>query len=91
MVSFDLIQIGKSDPGAQAVRSSLQAAESACPGIALELALAIINKTELNISLDEALLRLQGSTDEIEGIELSYVYGSIVSGFCSESAKRGLK
>jgi len=64
-----LTQMGKSDPSAQAVRSALQAAESSCPGIALDLAMAIVKRSELNVSLDEALLRLQGSTDEVETSE----------------------
>ena len=54
---------------AQSIRSSLQGAEAASPGIALELALAIISKSELDISLDEALLRLQGNNDEYEASE----------------------
>jgi len=61
-----LTQLGKQDPTAQSVRSALQQAESSCPGITLELAMTIIKRSELNVGLEEALLRLQGSSDEIE-------------------------
>jgi len=64
-----LTQLAKSDPVGQALRSALQAADGSSPGIALELALAIIKKSDLDISLDEALLRLQGNNDEYEASE----------------------
>lgn len=57
----------KSDPAAPGVRNALAAAEASCPGISLELTLAIIKKSELNVGLNEAILRLQGSPDDNEG------------------------
>jgi len=64
-----LSQISKSDPAAAVVRNALSSAEASCPGLSLELALAIIKKSELNVSLNEAILRLQGSPDETETSE----------------------
>lgn len=59
--------MSKTDSAAPAVRNALAAAEASSPGIALELTLAIIKKTELNVGLNEAILRLQGSPDDNEG------------------------
>jgi len=61
-----LSQMAKSEPAAASVKSALSKAESACPGISLELTLAIIQKSEMNVSLNEAILRLQGTPDEAE-------------------------
>jgi hypothetical protein len=58
----------KADSTAASVKNALGAAEAACPGISLELTMAIIKKSELNVSLNEAILRLQGTPDEAEGI-----------------------
>lgn len=62
--------MSKSDSSAPGVRNALAAAEASCPGISLELTLAIIKKSELNVGLNEAILRLQGSPDDNEGIIL---------------------
>lgn len=59
--------MSKSDSAAPGVRNALAAAEASCPGISLELTLAIIKKSELNVGLNEAVLRLQGSPDDNEG------------------------
>ncbi|CAL8127371.1 unnamed protein product [Orchesella dallaii] len=64
-----LTQMSKSDPAAPGVRNALAAAEASCPGISLELTLAIIKKSELNVGLNEAILRLQGTPDDNEASE----------------------
>lgn len=69
----------KSDPAAPGVRNALAAAEASCPGISLELALAIIKKSELNVGLNEAILRLQGTPDDHEGIAIRVRLLNVIS------------
>jgi len=64
--------MGKSDSAASAVKNALADAEAACPGISLELSMAIIKKSELNVSLNESILRLQGTPDDAEGWAFYY-------------------
>jgi len=70
-----LTQMSKSDHAAPGVRNALAAAEASCPGISLELTLAIIKKSELNVGLNEAILRLQGTPDDNETSEFRTTRG----------------
>jgi len=61
-----LTQMGKSDSVSQSVRNKLSAAEQSSPGVCLDLILTILKKSELNVSIHESILRLQGSVDDAE-------------------------
>ncbi|XP_063700696.1 programmed cell death protein 10 [Culicoides brevitarsis] len=54
----------------QTLRAALLKAEQSQPGVAHDLVMGIIRKTELNnVNINEALLRLQGSVSETDLIE----------------------
>lgn len=53
----------------QTLRAALSKAEQTHPGLSYDLLLGIIRKGELNVNLNEAILRLQGSVTDVDLIE----------------------
>lgn len=65
-----LTQLEQRDVAAsQTMRAALSKAEQGHPGLSYELVMGIIRKGELNVNLNETILRLQGSVTEMELIE----------------------
>uniref|UniRef100_A0A0K8TNV9 Putative programmed cell death protein n=1 Tax=Tabanus bromius TaxID=304241 RepID=A0A0K8TNV9_TABBR len=65
-----LSQLERRDVAAsQTLRAALSKAEQTHPGLSYDLVMGIIRKGELNVNLNEAILRLQGSVTEIDLIE----------------------
>ncbi|CAD7079774.1 unnamed protein product [Hermetia illucens] len=65
-----LSQLERRDVAAsQTLRAALSKAEQAHPGLSYDLVMGIIRKGELNVNLNEAILRLQGSVTEVDLIE----------------------
>ncbi|XP_066593120.1 programmed cell death protein 10 [Prorops nasuta] len=54
---------------AQALRAALSKAENTCPGITHDFILGIIRRAELNIDMNESVLRLQGAASDYDVIE----------------------
>lgn len=52
---------------AQTLRTALTKAEQSHPGITHDLILGIIRKGELNVNMNESILRLQGATTDSDG------------------------
>lgn len=52
---------------AQTLRSALSKAESSYPGITYDLVLGIVRKSDLNIDMNESVLRLQGTASDCDG------------------------
>ncbi|KAF3426469.1 hypothetical protein E2986_04598 [Frieseomelitta varia] len=54
---------------AQTLRTALLKAEKSHPGIAHDLILGIIRRAELDLDMNESVLRLQGAASDYDGIE----------------------
>lgn len=52
---------------AQTLRTALSKAENAHPGITYDLVLGIVRRAELNLDMNESVLRLQGSASDCDG------------------------
>lgn len=52
---------------AQTLRAALSKAESSHPGIMHDLILGIIRRAELNLDMNESVLRLQGAASDYDG------------------------
>lgn len=52
---------------AQTLRTALLKAENSHPGITLDLILGIIQRAELNLDMNESVLRLQGAASDYDG------------------------
>lgn len=50
----------------QQLRAALTKAEQSHPGVAFDLVMGIIRKTDLNVDINESILRLQGSISETD-------------------------
>ncbi|CAO1322275.1 unnamed protein product [Diamesa serratosioi] len=62
-----LLQLEKRDlVASQTLRAALQKAEQSNPGLTYELVRGIINKGNLNVNMNESILRLQGSANETD-------------------------
>lgn len=53
---------------AQTLRTALLKAENSHPGITHDLILGIIRRAELNLDMNESVLRLQGTASDYDGI-----------------------
>ncbi|KAL5285465.1 PDCD10 family protein [Megaselia abdita] len=63
-------QLERRDVGcAQTLRAAFSKAEQTQPGLCYELVLGIIKKAELNVNINEAILRLQGQISEPDLVE----------------------
>ncbi|XP_029052709.1 programmed cell death protein 10 Ccm3 [Osmia lignaria lignaria] len=54
---------------AQTLRTALLKAENSHPGITLDLILGIIQRAELNLDMNESVLRLQGAASDYDVVE----------------------
>lgn len=52
---------------AQTLRAALTKAESSHPGITYDLIMGIIRRAELNLDMNESVLRLQGAASDYDG------------------------
>lgn len=52
---------------AQTLRAALSKAESSHPGITHDLIVGIIRRAELNLDMNESVLRLQGAASDYDG------------------------
>lgn len=52
---------------AQTLRAALSKAESSHPGIMYDLIMGIIRRAELNLDMNESVLRLQGAASDYDG------------------------
>lgn len=60
---------------AQTIRAALSKAESSHPGITYDLIMGIIRRAELNLDMNESVLRLQGTASDYDGkISFLYIY-----------------
>lgn len=59
---------------AQTLRTALSKAESAHPGITHDLILGIMRRAELNLDMNESVLRLQGAASDYDGQTNKYFY-----------------
>lgn len=50
----------------QTLRAALLKCEQSQPGVAYDLVMGIIRKTDLNVNINESILRLQGSVSETD-------------------------
>lgn len=67
MIIIFTLQLERHDVVAsQTLRAALLKAEQSQPGVAYDLVMGIIRKTELNVNINESLLRLQGSVSETD-------------------------
>lgn len=65
-LNFDL-QLERRDVAAsQTLRSALTKAEQAHPGLSYDIVMGILKKGDLNVNLNESILRLQGSACETD-------------------------
>lgn len=58
---------------AQTICAALSKAESSHPGITHDLILGIIRRAELNLDMNESVLRLQGAASDYDGITYFYI------------------
>jgi len=63
---------------AQTLRAALWKAESSHPGITHDLIMGIIRRAELNLDMNESVLRLQGAASDYDG-ECSITRGHTVT------------
>lgn len=63
---------------AQTIRAALSKAENSHPGITYDLILGIIRRAELNLDMNESVLRLQGAASDYDG-KLFHVKTNFVS------------
>lgn len=61
---------------AQTLRAALSKAESSHPGITYDLIMGIIRRAELNLDMNESVLRLQGAASDYDG-NVKYLYTEI--------------
>ncbi|EGI57875.1 PREDICTED: programmed cell death protein 10 isoform X1 [Acromyrmex echinatior] len=54
---------------AQTLRAALSKAESSHPGITYDLIMGIIRRAELNLDMNESVLRLQGTASDYDAVE----------------------
>lgn len=59
---------------AQTLRAALSKAESSHPGITHDLILGIIRRAELNLDMNESVLRLQGAASDYDGKQYINMY-----------------
>lgn len=63
---------------ARTLRDALSKAENTYPGITHDLILGIIRRTELNLDMNESVLRLQGAASDYDGelrlINCTHIY-----------------
>lgn len=59
---------------AQTLRTALSKAESSHPGITHDLIMGIIRRAELNLDMNESVLRLQGAASDYDGKINLYVF-----------------
>lgn len=52
----------------QNLRTAITKAEQAHPGVTYDLIMGIIRKGDLNVNLNESILRLQGATTDLDGM-----------------------
>lgn len=65
-----LCQLENRDVGAsQTLRAALTKAEQNHPGVSFDLVMGIIKKTELNVNINESILRLQGVVADTDSSE----------------------
>ncbi|XP_026468624.1 programmed cell death protein 10-like [Ctenocephalides felis] len=65
-----LSQLERRDRAAsQTLRSALTKAESAHPGLSLELVQGILRRAEVNLNVNESILRLQGQISDTDVVE----------------------
>lgn len=61
-------QLEKRDVSAsQTLRAALSKAETVHPGFAYDLVLGIMRRGDLNVNMNESILRLQGAASESDG------------------------
>lgn len=64
------LQLERRDRAAsQTLRSALTKAESAHPGLSLELVQGILRRAEVNLNVNESILRLQGQISDTDGMK----------------------
>ncbi len=62
-----LFQLERRDAAAsQTLRSALTKAEQTHPGLSYEIVMGILKKGDLNVNMNESILRLQGSASETD-------------------------
>lgn len=66
-LSFGLLQLERRDAAAsQTLRAALTKAEQTHPGLSYEIVMGILKKGDLNVNMNESILRLQGSASETD-------------------------
>jgi len=71
LVRPTLVKMGKSTSVAQGIRQRISSAEQSCPGVCLDLVMAILNKADPGAGIHEAFLRLQGTVDDSDEFRTS--------------------
>ncbi|XP_076035799.1 programmed cell death protein 10 Ccm3 isoform X2 [Oratosquilla oratoria] len=57
----------RKDVACQTLRAALSKAEAAYPGFTYDLVMELVRKADLSVNMNEAILRLQGSVNDMEG------------------------
>lgn len=63
---------------AQTLRTALSKAESSHPGITHDLIMGIIRRAELNLDMNESVLRLQGAASDYDGKMFFFIFTSFL-------------
>lgn len=64
---ISLFQLERRDAAAsQTLRAALTKAEQTHPGLSYEIVMGILKKGDLNVNMNESILRLQGSASETD-------------------------
>lgn len=62
-----MVQLERRDVTAsQTLRAALTKAEQAHPGLSYDIVMGIMKKSELNVNLNESILRLQGNASDTD-------------------------
>ncbi|XP_076035800.1 programmed cell death protein 10 Ccm3 isoform X3 [Oratosquilla oratoria] len=61
------VMLERKDVACQTLRAALSKAEAAYPGFTYDLVMELVRKADLSVNMNEAILRLQGSVNDMEG------------------------
>lgn len=64
---------------AQTLRKALSNAELNHPGITYDLVLGLVRRADLNVDMNESVLRLQGVASDCDGMFFSYLLRNVVT------------
>lgn len=74
----------------QTLRAALTKAEQTHPGLSYELVMGILKKGDLNVNMNESILRLQGSASETDCKFILFVFtadDAVINSNCNCSSR----